>query len=133
MTNMSERKVNKMKTVRSGYLVFCRKEITNTRKGWTKITSYQDKIIGFCDTKRVSLELARSYINDDMAKYKDMKNYEFHEVTDDMISGYEFDGDGELDIYVKDDFYPYMIHKLSNAKNEVFVMYIVSKIKHRTM
>lgn len=122
-----------MKTVRSGYLVFCRKGITCTRKGFTKIASYQDKIIGFCDTKKVSLELARSYINDDMAKYEDAKNYKFHKVTDDMISGYEFDDNGELDICIKDNFYPYMVHKLSNSKNEVFIMYIVSKIKHRTV
>lgn len=117
------------KTKNDGYLVFRRKQLLRTRNDKHEVVDYWDKIVGFCNTEKTALELARSIINKDLAKYEGVKKYSVVEVTDDMLTGYVFDECGNLDVYVKDEIYPYLINKLSKTSEEDFIVYIVS-IEH---
>ena len=114
------------KTKNPGYLVFRRKQLVKTTTNSAEVADYYDRIIGFCNTEKTAVELARFEILKDRARYMELKDYEFIEVTDDEITGYQFDACGELDIYVKDELFPYIIHKLTKTGHEEFIMYIVS-------
>lgn len=115
------------KTKNDGYLVFRRKQVM--KKTEDRVIGYWDKIIGFCNTEKTAISLARSAMEKDYNKYNGLKGYKVLEVTDDEITGYKFDNCGELDVYTKDKLYPFLIKKLSNTSEENFIIYIVS-IEH---
>ena len=116
------------KAKNDGYLVFRRKQLLRARSK-RHVVDYYDKIVGFCNTEKTALKLARSIIDSDLAKYKGVKDFGVMEVTDEMLTGYMFDECGDLDVYVKDETYPYLIKKLSKTSEEDFIVYIVS-IEH---
>ena len=114
------------KTKNDGYLVFRRKQLVKTTNKETKIVDYYDRIIGFCNTEKTAIELARLEIDKDKAKRDGLKGYESVDITDDMITGYKLDCCGELDVYVKNELYPFMIYHLTKTGREESIMYIVS-------
>lgn len=118
------------KSKSNGYLVFCRKQTIRMKGETQEIIHYQDKIIGFCNTEKAALCLARTNIKDTIAEYDGLPDYDVLEVTDEMLTGYEFDDLGDLDLDIKDKMYPYLIRTLGCNREKWFIMYIVSNIQH---
>lgn len=119
---------------KKGYLLFCRTVELKSNSNETKVemVEYVDKVMGFFDREGPAIAMARTDMDLDKLTAKCDKSQKIREfiITDDMLTGYEFDGKGCLDEVIKDTIYPYIQIKSKPNKGKKTIiersMYIVS-------